>query len=287
VSGTGVAPRPVHVRDLAAGIRLTPAQRRVLGTLIEHAAEVPFLSASELAALAGVSQPSVTRLAVTLGFDGYAALRDGLRTRSAPGAGAQTPAEQGSDRWSLAVDAEAERLGRCRDLLADDSRWAELGAALVDSAPLVVAGLRASGYLARYFTYLARKVHPEILEVVGDPDSAEAVAAARERGATVAVVVCMPRYPNATVELLGWLDRQGYRILLVSDDAMPPLPKIVPAWHLGVPVGTDLTFDSHPGALMVLNMLVEAMCNAAPNAAEHRLERLDAIAAQAGTYWAT
>jgi hypothetical protein len=96
----------------------------------------------------------------------------------------------------------------------------------------------------------------------------------------------MPRYPNATIELLRWMDRGGYRIALVSDDAMPPLPGVVPAWHLGVPVGSDLTFDTHPGALMVLNMLIEVMCNAAPSATEHRLERLDVIAASAGTYWA-
>jgi DNA-binding MurR/RpiR family transcriptional regulator len=95
----------------------------------------------------------------------------------------------------------------------------------------------------------------------------------------------MPRYPAATVRLLDVLTRLGYRVLLVSDDAMPPVPGRPPAWHLAVPVGSELTFDSHPAVLAVLGVLLDAMCNAAPIDAEGRLERLDVIADEVDTYW--
>ena len=52
------------------GHRLTPTQRRIAHCLVRNAAEAPFLSSVEVAELAGVSQPSVTRFAVALGFDG-------------------------------------------------------------------------------------------------------------------------------------------------------------------------------------------------------------------------
>ncbi|WP_258015845.1 MurR/RpiR family transcriptional regulator [Streptomyces sp. AJS327] len=70
---------------LCEGHRLTPAQRRIAHCLVRHAHEAAFLSSVELAELAGVSQPSVTRFAVALGFDGYPALRRELRA-AAPGA---------------------------------------------------------------------------------------------------------------------------------------------------------------------------------------------------------
>ena len=60
--------------------RLTPTQRRIAHCLVRRAADAPFLSSVEVAELAGVSQPSVTRFAVALGFDGYPALRKHLRT---------------------------------------------------------------------------------------------------------------------------------------------------------------------------------------------------------------
>ena len=72
---------------LFEGHRLTPTQRRIAHCLVRHAADAPFLSSVELAGLAGVSQPSVTRFAVALGFDGYPALRRSLRDTVPGGAG--------------------------------------------------------------------------------------------------------------------------------------------------------------------------------------------------------
>src|SRR5689334_25135460 len=75
-STAGVADTPAgRLQALFEGHRLTPTQRRIAHCMVRGAAEVPFLSSVELAELAGVSQPSVTRFAVALGFDGYPALR--------------------------------------------------------------------------------------------------------------------------------------------------------------------------------------------------------------------
>ena len=49
------------------GQRPTPAHRRIAQCLIENSAEIGFLSTMELAELANVSQPSVSRFAVALG----------------------------------------------------------------------------------------------------------------------------------------------------------------------------------------------------------------------------
>src|ERR1700681_3182663 len=61
------------------GQRLTPAQRRIAQCLTERFAEIGFLSSMELAQFANVSQPSVTRFAIALGFDGYLEMRKYLR----------------------------------------------------------------------------------------------------------------------------------------------------------------------------------------------------------------
>ncbi|GIH48462.1 hypothetical protein Mro03_36410 [Microbispora rosea subsp. rosea] len=54
-------------------------QRRIAHCLAQHAAEAPFLSSIEVAELAGVSQPSVTRFAMALGYSGYPGLRRRFR----------------------------------------------------------------------------------------------------------------------------------------------------------------------------------------------------------------
>ena len=78
--GTGVTDSPAgRLQTLFEGHRLTPTQRRIAHSMVRRAAEVPFLSSVELAELAGVSQPSVTRFATSLGYTGYPALREALQ----------------------------------------------------------------------------------------------------------------------------------------------------------------------------------------------------------------
>lgn len=64
--------------EFFAGFRLTPAQRRIAQTLVEHSNDVPSMSATEVAELANVSQPSVTRLAAAVGWSGYKEFRSAL-----------------------------------------------------------------------------------------------------------------------------------------------------------------------------------------------------------------
>src|SRR5438093_2537929 len=153
-------PTPAQrVLALFDGRRLTPAQRRIAQCLVEHAGQAGYLSSNELADLARVSQPSVTRFATALGFAGYPSLRRRLRDLVGPtGAG---PAEA-DNPLQHAMKAEADRLNRLADLLADPRPVADAGALLSRSRPLPVLGLRAAAPIAGYFGYFAAKIHPDV-----------------------------------------------------------------------------------------------------------------------------
>ena len=123
-----------RLQALFEGHRLTPTQRRIAHSMVRRAADVPFLSSVELAELAGVSQPSVTRFAVALGFDGYPALRRHLR-EVAPAE--QPAAAPGSyNEYQQAVEAEIENLRHLAEVLADPAPVARAGRLLAASRPL-------------------------------------------------------------------------------------------------------------------------------------------------------
>src|SRR5258707_14897176 len=82
--GARVGTASARLLKLFEAHRLTPTQRRIAHCLVRRAEDAPFLSSVEEAELAGVSQPSVTRFAVALGFDGYPALRKHLREVAPP-----------------------------------------------------------------------------------------------------------------------------------------------------------------------------------------------------------
>src|SRR5690348_17944930 len=95
------------VLELIEGQRLTPAQRRIAQCLVEHAPRSAYLSSGDLAALAQVSQPSVTRFAMALGYDGYPALRERLRHALDLG-WPQIEVEVPGNRFQQALSAEID-----------------------------------------------------------------------------------------------------------------------------------------------------------------------------------
>ncbi|SFC13069.1 DNA-binding transcriptional regulator, MurR/RpiR family, contains HTH and SIS domains [Streptomyces aidingensis] len=266
---------------LVEGHRLTPAQRRIAHCLVRRAADAPFLSSVELAELAGVSQPSVTRFAVALGFDGYPALRRALREGAEEAPGAR--AGGGAHPYQQAVLAEIEQLRVLAAQLADPGPVERAGRLLAGSRPLPVLGLRAAAAQARGFGYFAAKVHPDVrvLDEGGSVllDRIEAAAAA---GAGALLCFALPRHPREVREALAVARRAGLSVVTVADSAFAPVAEPGDVL-LAAPVGTALSFDTAAAPMMLGRVLLEAMCDALPDA-QTRLEEFDARAEERGVF---
>ncbi|GAA3626087.1 MurR/RpiR family transcriptional regulator [Streptomyces chitinivorans] len=286
VSGSGA-----RLLRMFEGHRLTPTQRRIAHCMVRRAEDAPFLSSVELAELAGVSQPSVTRFAVALGFDGYPALRRHLREAlpapsadGAPGAGARG-ADGGTagNAYQQAVHAEIEHLRQLAALLADPAPVAEAGRLLAASRPLPVLGLRAAAAQARGFAYFAAKVHPDVrLLDEGGSMLDDRLDAAVRAGASALLCFALPRHPRETVAALEHAREAGLRIVTVADSVFAPVARpgdlLLPA-----AVGTTLSFDTACSPMMLGRVLLEAMCDELPDA-QARLEEFDARAARRGLF---
>ncbi|MFD3664220.1 MurR/RpiR family transcriptional regulator [Streptomyces sp. NPDC058659] len=273
-----------RLQALFEGHRLTPTQRRIAHCMVRRAADVPFLSSVELAELAGVSQPSVTRFAVALGFDGYPALRRHLREVAPPEPGAAAEkAGEGHNEYQQAVLAEIENLRHLAGLLADPKPVERAGRLLASSRPLLVLGLRAASSQARGFAYFAAKVHPDVrLLDEGGSMLTDRVDAAVRAGATALLCFALPRHPREVVEALEYARAAGLTVVAVADSAFAPVAAhsdlLIPA-----AVGTGLAFDTACAPMMLGRVLLEAMADELPDA-QARLEEFDTKAAARGLF---
>ena len=261
-----------RVLALLDGQRLTPAQRRIAQCLVEHAGGAAYLSSGELAELAQVSQPSVTRFAMALGFDGYPALRRRLREAAGDGAPAGAPEQNDLQR---AVTGEMDNLARLADLLADRRPVAEAGALLAASRPLPVLGLRAAAPIAGYFGYFAAKVHPDVRVLdTGGTLLADRLEQARTAGATAMLAVVLPRYPREALAALAFARDVGLRSVVVTDSPVSPAAAVADV-VLPAAVGSRLVFDLHAAPLALTSVLLQAMCDARPAQSQGRLEAFE------------
>ncbi|MFE0799759.1 MurR/RpiR family transcriptional regulator [Streptomyces sp. NPDC058812] len=270
----------VRLQALFEGHRLTPTQRRIAHSMVRRASEVPFLSSVELAELAGVSQPSVTRFAVALGFDGYPALRRHLR-EVAP---AEPAADTGScNEYQQAVEAEIENLRHLAEALADPGPVREAGRLLAGSRPLPVLGLRAAAAQAHGFAYFAAKVHPDVrLLNEGGTMLHDRIDAAVRAGATALLCFALPRHPREVVDTLAHAKEAGLTVVTVADSAFAPVAKVSDLL-LPAAVGTGLAFDTACAPMLLGRVLLEAMCDDLPDA-QARLEEFDTKAAVRGLF---
>jgi DNA-binding MurR/RpiR family transcriptional regulator len=278
-----------RLQALFEGHRLTPTQRRIAHCMVRHAADVPFLSSVELAELAGVSQPSVTRFAVALGFDGYPALRRHLREvapaqASSHAAGPAGPEESVPyNTYQQAVAAELANLRQLAEALAEPGDVVRAGQVLAGSRPLVVLGLRAAAAQARGFAYFAAKVHPDVrLLDEGGTMLADRISSAARSGARALLCFALPRHPRETLSALACAREAGLTVVTIADSAFAPVAN---ASDLLLPaaVGTGLVFDTACAPMLLGSVLLEAMCDALPDA-QARLEEFDASAAARGLF---
>lgn len=285
MKGDGMSDSPAgRLQALFEGHRLTPTQRRIAHCMVRRAADAPFLSSVELAELAGVSQPSVTRFAVALGFDGYPALRRHLREVAPPApAGAGDAQDGGHNEYQQAVLAEIENLRHLAGMLADPAPVERAGRLLAGSRPLLVLGLRAASSQARGFAYFAAKVHPDVrLLDEGGSMLTDRIDAAVRAGAGALLCFALPRHPREVVEALEYARAAGLTVVTVAESAFAPVAAhsdlLIPA-----AVGTGLAFDTACAPMLLGRVLLEAMADELPDA-QARLEQFDAKAAERGLF---
>lgn len=239
--------------------------------MIENSAQLGFLSSMELAELANVSQPSVTRFAVTLGFDGYLEMRRFLR--SSPSVEETQEAE--SNRYQAAVMSEVDNLAELAQALGDADLIQKFGNALATSRPLAVLGLRATAGLATQFAYFAAKVHPDVRLLAGGgsliEDQIEQCAAA---GGRTMLVFLVPLYPRETIRAIEVARQAGLRIALVADASFSDHDEVADLL-LKARVNSQLVFDSYAASATLVSVLLDAMCSNMNGEARKRLEQID------------
>ncbi|MEV4437024.1 MurR/RpiR family transcriptional regulator [Streptomyces sp. NPDC049555] len=277
-------PAPAErLRALFGDHRLSPGQRRIAQYITDHLTEAAFLTITDLAERVGVSQPSVTRFACSLGFTGYPALREALQPIAIGAlAGAPGPEQTQArpNELQAAVDAEIANLEALRRLFAGTDRVLEVGRELATSVPLTVMGLRISVSLAEYFAYAAQRIHPDVRLVSrGGSVAHDALLQAREAGGTWVLAFAMPRHAKETLAVLRSARSTGLRVALITDVALGPLVEAADVVFTAG-TGSRLIFDSYAAPGVLSAALLQAMADADPERTQLRLEKYEQAAEQ-------
>ncbi|WP_019011883.1 MurR/RpiR family transcriptional regulator [Deinococcus aquatilis] len=244
---------------------------------IDHAEEIPFLSAGEIAETLGVSGAAITRFAQRVGFEGYPHLQRVIRQDLRATLGMKQPGGQDSvvaRFWAseranlegLQNIPEARLLAFARSIAAAQQVWV-LGARSSYGISLLVETILASlrPRVRAYSADLLLSRPEQLLEVTPDD---------------VVVVFTLRRYSRATTRMTHALHKQGVQVLLITDQGASPLSKIAHQCLQLPTQGTDVLASLAP--FISVSTLLAALV--AHELEGGHLKQAEALNAEFGVY---
>ncbi|MBR9890725.1 MurR/RpiR family transcriptional regulator [bacterium] len=254
---------------------LPDGERRIADVLLGNPGELAMLTATELAAAAGVSNATVSRFFRRLGYESFEQAKRQARRLRETGSplytGSATPA---SKRISDLLQSEVTVLESTLTRL-NPVTLREIVEAMATAPRIRTLGYRNSHFLAQYVTaqlgQIRRAVSPLLL-----PGQTQAEGIALLDKGDLAVVIGLRRRPAGFTSVVQEISRRGARILLITDKTIREAPAHA-TWTIDCQVETAQYSDAYSGALAVLRLLAVETRRALGEAGQTYLEEVEAL----------
>ena len=203
-------------------------QRAIAKFITESYDKAAFLTASKLGKTVGVSESTVVRFAVELGYDGYPSMQKAMREMVLNRLTSVQRIEVANDRIgdqdvvSMVLQSDMDKLRQTGEILDRDAFRASVNA-LLGAKRIYIVGVRSAAPLANflgyYLGYMFNNVH--IVTASGSSEMFEKIVGITAEDAVIAF--SFPRYSTATLRAAGYCRSVGATVVGVTDHRQSPL----------------------------------------------------------------
>lgn len=265
-----------------ASRELPPRQLQLARFIHANSQAVAFMNSVELSKAAGVSNPTVIRLACRLGFSGFPEFQKALQraTERKYDSLERFSADSASgdeELFQKALSLEFHVLREMKEKLSEESvsRAVEL---LEKPGKVFVVGLLANTCLAEYLAYFLSILRENVC-VLKNFDH-EAYGKIRSAGPdSVAIIYSFPRYPAGTQSLGKLFRKQGIPVIGITDSGMSPLAPLADVF-LEAPMKFITFIDPCGGAFAMTHALLTAFYMKNPGEMRRKLREFEEFAAE-------
>lgn len=243
------------------GRRLSKGQKRIAEYIVNHYDKAAFMTASKLGDKVQVSESTVVRFAIALGYDGYPALQKALQEMIRNRLTAVQRVEMTGDMSESAVlgtvfKADMQNIRQTIEDL-DEANFSRTVDALCEAERVYVIGVRSSAPLAQFLGYYMNFIRDNVMVITsGISDVLEQVARVGEKD--VVLGISFPRYSRRTIEAMNYAKGKGATVVSLTDTPLSPLGE---ASDFCLTARSDMAsfVDSLVAPLSMINALIVAM----------------------------
>ena len=208
------------------GRKLSKGQKRIAEYIVNHYDKAAFMTASRLGEKVEVSESTVVRFAIALGYDGYPALQKALQEMIRNRLTAVQRVEMTGDMsetmaLSTVLKADVQNI---RQTIEDMDESMFLGALdlISKSGRIYIVGVRSSAPLAQFLGYYMNFIMDNV-QVITSGVSEVMEQIARVGKGDLLIGISFPRYSRRTIEAMHYAKEQGASVLSITDTPISPL----------------------------------------------------------------
>lgn len=238
-------------------------QRRLAQYITESYDKAAFLTANALGKAVGVSESTVVRFAMELGYDGYPEMQKAMQEMVVNRLTSVQRIEVAHDRIgdqdvvSTVLQADIERLRRTGETL-DREEFRGAVNAILKARRIYILGVRSAAPLAGFLGYYLNYMFPNVRMITasGTGEMFEQIVGVGPEDAVIAY--SFPRYSSATAKGARYCRSTGATVIGVTDSRLSPLGQNCDRVLLAKSDMVSLV-DSLVAPLSVTNALIVAL----------------------------
>lgn len=262
--------------------KLSKGQSRIANYIEEHYDKAAFMTASKLGETVGVSESTVVRFAVEIGYDGYPKLQKAMQELIKDKLTSVQRIEVTSTRFGDAdilesvLNQDIEKIKRTIEEVSHDD-FNEAVKAIVKAKNIYIFAVRSSSALASFLGYYFDLIfgNVRVVSTTSKIEIYEKLLHINEND--VIIGISFPRYSKTAVEGMNFAKDRKASVIAITDSMISPL--VEPADHVLL-ASSDMAsiVDSLVAPLSLINALIVATVLEKKSSVEQTFQRLE-------TFW--
>ena len=262
-----------------SGSRLSKSHRRIAEYILHHYDKAVFMTAAKLGEMVNVSESTVVRFAVALGYEGYPELQQALQELVRHRLTATQRFEMSSDIsqeevLSTVLKADMQNIRSTIDGI-DNAAFLRAVQVISGARRIYILGLRSAAPLAQFAGYYLHYIFDDVRVVAaGSTDVFEAIS--RIEASDVLLGISFPRYSSRTIEAMSFARSRHAQVIGLTDGPMSPLHEVA---DICLSMRTDMAsfVDSMAAPMSVINALIVALGIQNREALNARFKQLEEV----------
>ena len=235
-------------------------QKRIANFISSAYDKAAFMTASKLGQMVDVSESTVVRFAVELGFDGYPSMQKALqemvrnKLTAVQRIGVTNDRLGNQDVVSMVLHSDMESIRMTNEAL-DRAELERAVATISQARHIYIVGVRSSAAIATYMSFYFRNIFDNVRLVESSATSEMMEQMLHVGEGDVVIGISLPRYSSRTVKLLDFARDSGAEIVVITDSEDAPAAKKA---HHTLVAKSDMVsvVDSLVAPMSIVNALI-------------------------------